>query len=189
MDFINLMTYDLHGSYEGRTGQNSPLYASSMDTNLQLNQDACVRAWIAAGASPSKLLLGIGFYGRSYTLSNSAATALGAITIGAGKAGKYSEEPGMLTYLEICELQKGGGWTTVFDNEQKNPYTYSGNQWVGYDDVQSITLKAAYAKNMKLGGVMVWTVNSDDRANVCGQGEFPLMKAIRTELKLVRQNI
>lgn len=179
------MTYDLHGSYDGRTGQNSPLYGSSIDINKELNQDACVQAWISAGALPSKLLLGVGFYGRSFTLSNSAVTSLGAATSGTGAAGKYSQEPGMLTYLEICEAQKEGGWTKVFDQEQKNPYTYRGNQWVGYDDVQSITLKAAYAKNMKLGGVMVWTVNSDDWANICGQGEYPLLRAIRSELKLV----
>lgn len=32
LDFINVMAYDLHGSYDGVTGHNAPLYASSIDT-------------------------------------------------------------------------------------------------------------------------------------------------------------
>lgn len=101
LDYINLMSYDLHGSYEGKTGQNDPLYASSVDTSNQLNQDACVKAWLQAGASPQKLFLGVGFYGRSYTLSDPSNTKVGAPTSGAGTPGKYSAEGGMLTYLEV----------------------------------------------------------------------------------------
>lgn len=184
MDFINLMTYDFHSYNDKKTGQNSPLYASSIDTNAELNADACVKAWIKAGADASKLFLGVGFYGQSYTLANQSQNKLGSTTSGAGAEGKYSKQPGMLTYLEICELQKESGWTTVFDDKQKVPFTYRGNQWIGYDNVRSIKLKAAYAKNNKLAGVMIWSVNGDDRANVCGQGQFPLLNAIRSELGL-----
>lgn len=100
------MSYDLHGSYEGKTGQNAPLYASSVDTSNQLNQDACVKAWLQAGASPQKLFLGVGFYGRSYTLSNPSNNKVGAPTSGAGTPGKYSQEGGMLTYLEVSSVGK-----------------------------------------------------------------------------------
>lgn len=101
MDFINLMTYDLHGSWDGKTGQNAPLFRGATDTNQELSQDACVRAWIEAGASPSKLFLGVAFYGRSFTLSNTAQNRIAAPTNGPGMAGRYSREAGMLTYLEV----------------------------------------------------------------------------------------
>lgn len=74
----------------------------------------------------------------------------------------------------------------MYDEQQMVPYAYRGNQWVGYDDVRSIRLKASFAKKMRLAGVMVWSVNGDDRANVCGQGTFPLLQAVRTELLGVR---
>lgn len=32
LDYIHIMAYDFHGSYDGVTGQNAPLYASSVDT-------------------------------------------------------------------------------------------------------------------------------------------------------------
>lgn len=114
------MTYDLHGSYEGKTGQNSPLYASSVDTNNELNLDACVKAWLQAGASPQKLFLGAGFYGQSYTLSNPSNNAVGAPTSGAGTPGIYSQQAGMLTYLEVSLSGTHLIWAT---NAQHFHYT------------------------------------------------------------------
>ncbi|KAG8542547.1 hypothetical protein GDO81_026518 [Engystomops pustulosus] len=32
LDFINIMTYDLHGSWEGYTGENSPLFGNSRES-------------------------------------------------------------------------------------------------------------------------------------------------------------
>lgn len=32
-------------------------------------------------------------------------------------------------------------WTTVWDDEQKNPYKYDGDQWLSYDDERSIREK------------------------------------------------
>ncbi|KAJ8966356.1 hypothetical protein NQ317_006815 [Molorchus minor] len=135
LDWINVMTYDFKG----------------------LMTDAAITGWIERGADPQKLVLGLGIYGRSFTLSDSSNTALGAPSSGAGNSGSYTLEAGMLGYLEICELQLAGGWTTVWDDEQKVPYTYKGNQWVGYDNAESIAKKAKYAQSLNLGGVMIWS--------------------------------
>jgi chitinase len=35
------------------------------------------------------------------------------------------------------------GWTRVWNDEQKVPYAYHGDQWVGYDDLQSIEIKVS----------------------------------------------
>lgn len=45
LDFINVMTYDFHGSWEGVTGHNSPLFKGANDTGdkAQLNTVSCVR--------------------------------------------------------------------------------------------------------------------------------------------------
>ncbi|KAG4076517.1 hypothetical protein HA402_011333 [Bradysia odoriphaga] len=182
LDLINIMSYDYHGAYDGVTGQTSPLYASSVDTNAQLNQDASITAWINAGASPQKLLMGVALYGRTFTLSNVNNNKVGSPTSGPGAAGPYTLESGTLSHLEICEKLKSSGWTTVFDDKQKNPYSYNGNQWIGYDNTQSVQIKAEYAVARNLGGIMVWAIDYEDAKNVCGGGAFPLLQTINRVL-------
>lgn len=48
-------------------------------------------------------------------------------------------------------------WTRVFEPTQKVPYAYSGNQWVGYDDKESVAIKVNYIKANNLGGGMIWS--------------------------------
>lgn len=179
VDFINLMSYDLHGSWEGVTGINAPLYAGSADISSyqkQLNIDAIVNYWVAQGAPRHKLILGIPLYGRSFTLSNSNNYGVGAATSGAGNAGSFVPESGFLAYGEICLNIKNGVFSRYWENTQKVPYAVGGNQWVGYDDSESIAYKINYIKDNSLGGAMFWSIETEDFNNLCGNGKFPLVR-------------
>lgn len=68
---------------------------------------------------------------------------------------------------------------------QKVPFMSLSNQWVGYDNVKSVTAKSLYAKNMKLGGVMTWTIDFDDVNDACGDGKYPLLNAINDILIVI----
>ncbi|KAF2899378.1 hypothetical protein ILUMI_06797 [Ignelater luminosus] len=185
LDFINVMTYDLHGSWEKFTGHNAPLYPSSQDVTAaakELNVVACINAWIERGASPKKLILGIGIYGRSYTLADPNNAAIGAPAIGAGLPGPYTSEAGMLGYNEICEMQLSGQWAIAWSDEQQVPYTHLKNQWVGYDNPKSVTLKVNFAKKMLLGGAMIWSIETDDFRGVCGS-KYPILSAINAAIR------
>ena len=82
------MTYDLHGSWESFTGHNAPLYPRANEYGAQrnLNLDAVVKYWKQNGADPSKIVLGLASYGRTFTLSNTLQNGLGAPASGAGTA-------------------------------------------------------------------------------------------------------
>lgn len=180
LNFINLLTFNFHGVYDGRTGQNAPLYASNADSDKTLNSDAAVQALISAGATPSKILLDLSFYGYSFKLANYKIHGLGAPTIEAGFAGPYTNEMGLMSYLEICQFLKQGGWTTVYDKQQQSVYSYKDTWWIGYDNVQSIKAKANYAIDKGLGGVMISTLDFDDAKNSCGGGSMPLLTAVNS---------
>ncbi|CAG9861937.1 unnamed protein product [Phyllotreta striolata] len=183
VDLINVMAYDLNGAWNKVTGHNAPLYASSKETGAQreLNVDAAISNWLAQGAAPEKLVLGIPTYGRAFRLASTSDVSLGAPASGPGDQGKYTGESGFLGYNEIVELRQEGGWTYVWDDEQKVPHMYKGLQWVGFDDVEAVTTKVKYAQEKNLGGVMVWALETDDHHGLSGI-KNPLLTAISKQL-------
>lgn len=92
------MTYDFYGPWSQYTGQNSPLYASSVESDWEkqnLNLKAAIDQWTKAGASPSKIIAGVAFYGRTFTLSDPNNHGLHAGII------KGSGNPEAMSYLEV----------------------------------------------------------------------------------------
>ncbi|XP_047998532.1 acidic mammalian chitinase-like isoform X1 [Leguminivora glycinivorella] len=178
LDYIHLMLYDFHGSWETTTGVNAPLYAQETDAaTLNLNVKNSVHTWINNGASPSKLVLGLGAYGKTFTLTSLDNTSTGAPVTGAGVGGPYVGESGTYSYLEICEDQKDNpsAWSIT---EVEGNYVYANKDlfWVGYDNPNTIKAKAQYAKNTGLAGIMYWAIDLDDFSGTCGD-KFPLVSA------------
>uniref|UniRef100_A0A673I0D0 chitinase n=1 Tax=Sinocyclocheilus rhinocerous TaxID=307959 RepID=A0A673I0D0_9TELE len=182
LDFINVMTYDFHGSWENVTGHNSPLYRGSGDTgdNINFNTDFAMRYWRDQGAPVEKLRMGFATYGRTFHLA-SAASGVGASASGPGSAEKYTREPGFWSYYEVCTFLQG---TTVqWIDDQKVPYASKGQDWVGFDTKESFETKVNYLKENKFGGAFVWTLDLDDfTGQFCGQGTYPLIGHLRTLL-------
>lgn len=116
LDYIHLMTYDFHGSWEPQADHHSPLYKRNSEVN-NLNANFTVSYWINEGAPPDKLVLGVPLYGRSFTLSTGQTTPP-APASGPGTAGDILHQAGYLSYLEICsEVQEG--WTVVSVSHMK----------------------------------------------------------------------
>lgn len=61
---------------------------------------------VSLGAPRHKLLVGIPFYGQSFTLASMTDTDPGAPSNGPGRPGKFTNQPGMLAYYEICDTGK-----------------------------------------------------------------------------------
>lgn len=70
------------------------------------------------GASKSKLLVGIPFYGQTYRLVRNDFYNLGDAAAGAGASGEFTKQPGMLAYYEICDRIKRQNWK-VADGTKK----------------------------------------------------------------------
>uniref|UniRef100_A0A8C0CX84 GH18 domain-containing protein n=1 Tax=Balaenoptera musculus TaxID=9771 RepID=A0A8C0CX84_BALMU len=176
MDLINMMTYDLRGSWDGFTGEDSPLFAGPNDKGdyKYFNVDYAMNYWKNQGAPAEELMVGFGAYASTFTLTNPASHGLDASTSGPGTAGSYTQETGSLAYFEImsqrvCSFLKGA--TEVWNAPQEVPYAHKGNQWIGYANPKSFTLKVRAS-----WGSMVWNIGLVDfTGTFCGQGKYPFI--------------
>lgn len=176
LDFINVMTYDYHGSYEHKTGHVAPLYYHAQDSKDYLNSDYTMNYFHKLGAPKEKIIMGMPMYGQSFTLTSASNNGLNAATSGAGDAGQFTQQAGFLAYNEICDMVKNG-WT-VKQQPEMGPYAFKGKQWVSYDDPAVIRKKSEYVKANGFGGGMVWAMGLDDFKNRCGGGRYPLLSVI-----------
>jgi len=180
MDFIDLMTYDLHGAWEKHTGAHIALFPREGETgnDRTLNVDWAVNYFMEKGLPANKLVMGLGTYGRGFTLVDKSKTGMGAPAKGACAAGQYTREKGFISYYEICKHLKSG-WTAKYHPEHKCMYAYGGDQWIAYDDTKTIGIKAQYIKDKGLAGGMIWALDLDDfKGSFCGEGKYPLLSSI-----------
>ncbi len=75
-------------------------------------------------------------------------------------------------------------WERVYHpTNAMGPYAFKGNQWVGYDDVAQVRRKSQFVQQKGYGGAMIWALDLDDFANVCGCENYPLLKTINRVLR------
>ncbi|XP_055533958.1 acidic mammalian chitinase-like [Wyeomyia smithii] len=179
LDYINLMTYDFNGAWDAFTGHNAPLFSGpSETTNFQrtLNANHSVMYWLSEGAPSNKLILGIPLYGRTFTLQNPNNYLLRDTATGPGNAGSYTGVAGILSYFEICPFF-ARKWVRHWEDIQKAAFGVNGDQWVGYDDVKSTSIKCSYVNAHGLAGIMVWSIDRDDFHGYCGSTN-PILSTI-----------
>lgn len=181
VDWFNVLAYDLRGQWNRFTDMHSILYKRAADSPYfqDLTIAEGMKRLVRMGAPKQKLMLGIAFYGRSYVLRNTTKNGVKArIKFGTNPdPGPYVRSYAIKAYYEVCAALKSGGWTRVFDEEAKCPYAYKGDQWVGYEDEDSVAHKMDFILREGYGGVMVFNNDLDDFRGVCGP-KNPLIKVI-----------
>ncbi|RKP12302.1 glycoside hydrolase [Piptocephalis cylindrospora] len=184
LDFINIMAYDINGSWSSKTAPNAPL-AASPEGGDPFSVLQSVQAWTSAGFPREKLVMGVPFYGRSLVTSQApsansmytdfvksvpqgdsddapwAEPCPGEVPVLSGQwKWKNLREQGILT----SPTQAAGGWERHWDNQTQTPWLYnpSTHQFISYDDPQSLSAKVAAIKEQGLAGAMVWALNQDN---------------------------
>nr|AWU67213.1 putative chitinase [Crangon crangon] len=187
VDQFHIMAYDYHGSFEDHTHHNAPLCGYKEDTgnDTYFNIDYTVNYYLDLGMPKDKMILGTPMYGRCYVLDNIEDHGMLAPAHLPGPPGPYLRIPGTLAANEIClRLRDDLSCTVVHDPDLYEPYFYCEKDkiWCGYDDEDSIYIKARYAKNLGLAGVVAWTMDEDDFHPTCYEDAFHLINTIKKAL-------
>ncbi|KAF8144038.1 hypothetical protein K438DRAFT_1874697 [Mycena galopus ATCC 62051] len=160
-DWVNVMTYDLHGVWDSPADYiGSIVLAHTNLTEIELT----FQLFANVGIDPAQLTMGIGFYGRSFELSSASCTDPGCPFAGAAPAGPCSANPGTLMFTEIDDMISSSATDdVVFDENAAVMYlVYNSIDWVSYDNAQTLGMKLQYANSICLGGTMIWSLDQDD---------------------------
>ncbi|MEO6286160.1 MAG: glycoside hydrolase family 18 protein [Dyadobacter sp.] len=153
LDYVNLMTYDL---FQGDTVvHHASLYPSDIYKTTK-SGDSAFKAFTAAGVPAGKLVMGLPFYGRMFTVAK--------LEKGLGQKQTAQEYLDGYTYIKDSLVNKKG-FKVYRDEVAKAPYLLNATtgQVLSYDDEESVREKCKYVLDKKMGGVMFWEYDSDPK--------------------------
>lgn len=166
LDWVNIMAYDFHGTWDSFTNHNAALYANDEDPSsgvvkTDYNVASAIQGFIESGVPANKIVPGLAFYGRSYGNTSSSNNGLYQSFSGAGQG---SWEAGVYDYEDLKALESNTSFQYHWDDQAKVPYLYnpSTGEWISYDNADSIREKVNYFELHNLGGAMVWELTGDD---------------------------
>ena len=196
LDWITIMNYDIWSSSNDNPGPNAPLSLGCGKSDMDwANAEAAVTAWGRAGMPSNQIMLGIAAYGYLQMSSASRlrtrrrdldARAMVTVKNPNGDSGQ-----GQINFASLVDqgaLKRDpatgnwvgdNGFTREWDECSSTPWLkspYSG-QLITYDDPQSISMKAQYARQAGLRGTSVWEITGD-----MGGSNWSLLTAARSGL-------
>lgn len=184
-DQINLMTYDMSGPYPGWvTWFNAPIYDGGYTFpstgGLVPSADGMISSVTNAGVPPGKLGIGIAFYGWIWSGGTGTSTGGTALPRQSWTTVPSTTQLSYSTIISSYYQSNLYQWDTAaqaaylsIDNSGS-----SNDKFISYDDQRTCQSKVSYARNHRLGGVMIWELAQDHHA---GQPD-PLLQSIKQAL-------
>jgi chitinase len=155
MDFISVMTYDVHGPWSDHAGYNAPLRVSPEDrdkctSNSLIGQMA---HWTDAKEWPkNRLLVGVPCYGRGFVVEKW------------HEPFPSADKPAhpYLPFKDVAGLL-ADGWVRHWDDVAQVPWLSKPGvkELISYDDRQSARIKGAWAREHGFAGVFFWEISQD----------------------------
>ncbi|RHZ28389.1 hypothetical protein DYB37_007453 [Aphanomyces astaci] len=161
LDFINIMTYDLAGSWSKYTDHQANLYEDpNHPPGAKYSTHNAVQDYIKGGCPSDKIVLGIPAYGRSFEGSNGLYSNFTKPTKGSWVSG--NDGKGVWDY-KVLPLP---GATEIYDEKLGATYSYDPTSkiFTSYEGPKSLAQKLDYIKQYNLGGTMFWSGDADAKS-------------------------
>ncbi len=151
VDYYLMMTYDYFGAWapSGPTAPHAPGCGYTGIPIAGFEAATTIAKAKSLGIAGSKMLMGIGAYGRCWT--GVTQSAPGGSATGAAP-GTY--EPGIEDYYVLASRPNTG---TVANTS----YSFSAPNWCGFDRPTHVTAKRSWAGGQGLGGMFMWELSGD----------------------------
>ncbi len=192
LDFLNVMTYDIHGAWETTTNHHAAIYpnpndpsgTTPVDIKNKYNTDAAMKLYRDTYKIPaSKLNVGSPFYSRGWKgVVNNGGSLPGLFAAASGAPVGTWDNPqspgGQNPYFKMKELERTPGYTKYRDPYAKVPYLYNASEGImyTYEDEESLTERCNYVLNNGYGGIIAWEISGDD------PNGFPLTNLLANKL-------
>jgi chitinase len=153
LDYFFIMAYDFAGSWSNMSGHQANLFHSESNPDATpFSIQEAVDAYLANGATPSKLILGMPVYGRSFTSTDGPGLPYANVGEGDWEAGVW----------DYKSLPKPGAVIT-YDESASATLSYDSGTSVliSFDTPDMVKKKIAYIKDLGLGGSMFWEASAD----------------------------
>ncbi|RUS21429.1 chitinase [Endogone sp. FLAS-F59071] len=166
---------DRYGSWSSTTGPNSPLNPSP-ENPLAITH--AVQSWSSAGMPASKIIIGIAFYGRGAQASQPMDGRTQYVPFVSGSSVEWQWKDLRSQGILSGPTKAAVPWVRYFDKTAGTPWLYNTQtqDFISYDDPQSLKLKGQYIKQNALGGCMIWDLAQDTSSS-------ELLHALRKGLK------
>ncbi|XP_072158897.1 LOW QUALITY PROTEIN: chitinase-like protein 3 [Bemisia tabaci] len=168
VDWIGVMSYDFFGAWNSEQGSfvgpNAPLrHAGPSGYSRKQNVDWAVKHYVCSGQDPSKIVMGVPFYGHFWYRTSPSKNADYPLFRVAERLnnGSYGGSASYRELLTEWHLQENPAFEKRWDSRSSTPWAINGKFVLSYEDERSIREKIKYANEYNLGGVMIWSVDQD----------------------------
>ncbi|KAK3984687.1 glycoside hydrolase superfamily, partial [Cladorrhinum sp. PSN332] len=156
VDHMGLMAYDLHGFWDSDVEALGAIVRPQADVSEIYNSSIPLAY---AGVNFAKITFGVAWYGRGYTLADPSCNTVGCPFAGPSKPSRCINSAGVMSLDEIKDLIAEKGLTPrLIPGAMMKEISWD-DQWIGYDDEETIAMKRGFANNLGFGGIMAWSVD------------------------------
>lgn len=167
VDHFGFMAYDLHGFWDSDVKTLAPIVRGQADIREIYNNTIPLSY---PGVDFGKIVFGVAWYGRGYTLSDPSCNTLGCNFAGPSKPAKCTNQAGVMSLSEVQDMIKKGATSRLLEDSAMKELVFD-DQWIGYDDEETVEMKRKFANNYCFGGLMAWSVDFEPGTGSSDNGE------------------